>query len=173
MTEWVKKKYNDNYDYYMPWIEDKYLQWFGENKTSYSTKGAFFLPSESLPVHASDPQRIASHIFTPLSFFLLLLFEIPILGKSLTVPFPLTENLKKTEITGNKDINKIQDSVAEGVGNQFGKGGIGEGIGSTLSKEGFNRAEGEEQDSDKLAKDKAGKVTGGGLGGILGGGGGK
>ncbi|KAI9776372.1 MAG: hypothetical protein M1835_005533 [Candelina submexicana] len=119
MTEWVKKKYNDNYDYYMPWIEDKYLQWFGENKTSYSTK----------------------------------------------------ENLKKTEITGNKDINKIQDSVAEGVGNQFGKGGIGEGIGSTLSKEGFNRAEGEEQDSDKLAKDKAGKATGGGLGGLLGGGG--
>ncbi|MCJ1332842.1 hypothetical protein MMC10_009536 [Thelotrema lepadinum] len=36
--DWSKKKYNEYYTSYMPWVEDKYLQWFGENKTSYSTK---------------------------------------------------------------------------------------------------------------------------------------
>lgn len=39
MTDWTKKKYNEYSEYYMPWIEDKYLAWFGENKTSYTAKG--------------------------------------------------------------------------------------------------------------------------------------
>lgn len=39
MTEWTKKQYNAYYNAYMPWIEDKYLAWFGENKTSYTAKG--------------------------------------------------------------------------------------------------------------------------------------
>ncbi|SLM40466.1 hypothetical protein LPUS_11281 [Lasallia pustulata] len=38
MTDWAKKKYNEYSEYYMPWIEDKYLAWFGENKTSYTAK---------------------------------------------------------------------------------------------------------------------------------------
>lgn len=38
MTEWTKKQYNSYYNSYMPWIEDKYLAWFGENKTSYTAK---------------------------------------------------------------------------------------------------------------------------------------
>ncbi|KAI9717683.1 MAG: hypothetical protein M1812_004628 [Candelaria pacifica] len=171
MTEWAKKKYNDNYDYYMPWVEDKYLQWFGENKTSYTTKGTIFPPLVLTPsILAFHHKRLApSHsrsLVFPVFTTPIVCYTLPYLNANPTGP---TENLKKTEITGNKDINNIQDSVAEGVGNQFGKGGIGEGIGNTLSKEGFNRAEGEEQDSDKLAKDKAGKASGGGLGGMLGG----
>lgn len=43
MTEWVKKQYNAAYTSYVPWLEDKYLAWFGENKTSYTAKGFFFL----------------------------------------------------------------------------------------------------------------------------------
>lgn len=39
MTEWTKKKYNDAYTEYMPWIEDKVLGYWGENKTSYTAKG--------------------------------------------------------------------------------------------------------------------------------------
>ena len=37
--EWTRNKYNQYYEHYMPWIEDKYLAWRGENKASYSTKG--------------------------------------------------------------------------------------------------------------------------------------
>ena len=39
-TEWVKSGYNEQYEKWMPWIEDKYLAWFGkDNKASYVTKG--------------------------------------------------------------------------------------------------------------------------------------
>jgi len=43
MTDWTKKKYNEYYTSYMPWIEDKVLGHWGENKTSYTVKG--ILPS--------------------------------------------------------------------------------------------------------------------------------
>ena len=40
-TEWVKDAYNNQYEKWMPWIEDKYLAWFGtDNKASYATKGS-------------------------------------------------------------------------------------------------------------------------------------
>lgn len=48
--EWTRQKYNSYYDAYMPWLEDKYLAWFGENKTSYTVKGL----SLSLPSHTSS-----------------------------------------------------------------------------------------------------------------------
>ncbi|KAI4233376.1 MAG: hypothetical protein L6R40_007102 [Gallowayella cf. fulva] len=38
MTDWTKKKYDEYYNSYVPWLEDKYLAWFGENKTSYTAK---------------------------------------------------------------------------------------------------------------------------------------
>ncbi|KAK3167660.1 hypothetical protein OEA41_010787 [Lepraria neglecta] len=38
MTDWTKKKYNEYYTSYMPWIEDKVLGYWGENKTSYTVK---------------------------------------------------------------------------------------------------------------------------------------
>ncbi len=37
--EWTKQTYNSQYDKWMPWAEDKYLAWFGQNKTSYVAKG--------------------------------------------------------------------------------------------------------------------------------------
>ncbi|KAL5355575.1 hypothetical protein BJX96DRAFT_170799 [Aspergillus floccosus] len=39
-TEWLKELYNDQYQKWMPWIEDLYLRWFGkgDNKASYVTK---------------------------------------------------------------------------------------------------------------------------------------
>jgi len=36
--EWSKKKYNATYDSWVPWLEDKYLAYFGENKASYMAK---------------------------------------------------------------------------------------------------------------------------------------
>lgn len=37
--EWAKETYNKQYENWVPWLEDKYLAWFGENKTSYVAKG--------------------------------------------------------------------------------------------------------------------------------------
>ena len=37
--EWAKKTYNKQYEIWVPWLEDKYLAWFGENKSSYVAKG--------------------------------------------------------------------------------------------------------------------------------------
>jgi len=37
--ESTKYYYNQQYERWMPWIEDKYLAWFGtDNKASYATK---------------------------------------------------------------------------------------------------------------------------------------
>lgn len=40
--EWAKQTYNDQYEKWMPWIEDFYLRWFTkDNKTSYVAKRRF------------------------------------------------------------------------------------------------------------------------------------
>ena len=36
-----KNWYNNQYESWMPWVEDKVLGWMGTNKASYATKGAF------------------------------------------------------------------------------------------------------------------------------------
>ncbi|KAH6886342.1 hypothetical protein B0T10DRAFT_530550 [Thelonectria olida] len=37
--EWTKKTYNDQYEKWVPWMEDLYLRWFtNDNKASYTTK---------------------------------------------------------------------------------------------------------------------------------------
>jgi hypothetical protein len=42
--EWSKRNYHQQYDNWIPWIEDQYLRWFGkDNKASYVAKG--MLPS--------------------------------------------------------------------------------------------------------------------------------
>jgi len=87
--EWTKKQYNQQYEKWVPWLEDKYLAWFGENKTSYVAK----------------------------------------------------DKMKSTKITGNKDVDAAQDDVAEGVGGQFGKGGLGEVAGDAAGKQVFTRSE--------------------------------
>ncbi|KAL2817733.1 hypothetical protein BDW59DRAFT_165782 [Aspergillus cavernicola] len=39
-TEWAKEAYHEQYEKWMPWLEDQYLKWFGngDNKTSYVAK---------------------------------------------------------------------------------------------------------------------------------------
>ncbi|OTB18129.1 hypothetical protein K445DRAFT_308768 [Daldinia sp. EC12] len=37
--EWTKQKYNEQYEIWMPWIEDHFLKYFTkDNKASYATK---------------------------------------------------------------------------------------------------------------------------------------
>lgn len=46
--EWAKQKYNEQYEVWMPWIEDTFLKYFTkDNKASYTTKGQ--LSSPALP----------------------------------------------------------------------------------------------------------------------------
>lgn len=46
--EWAGQKYNQQYESWMPWVEDKYLSWFTkDNKTSYATKREY--PSPPIP----------------------------------------------------------------------------------------------------------------------------
>jgi hypothetical protein len=49
--------------------------------------------------------------------------------------------MDKTKITGDKNIDAIQDGVNEGVTGQFGKGGVLEGVGNLTSKEVLTRSE--------------------------------
>lgn len=37
--ERIKQTYKKQYDIWVPWLEDKYLALFGENKSSYVAKG--------------------------------------------------------------------------------------------------------------------------------------
>ncbi|KIW66157.1 hypothetical protein PV04_08358 [Phialophora macrospora] len=85
----TKQWYNKQYESWMPWVEDKVLALFGQNKTSYVAKG----------------------------------------------------ELDKTKITGDKNVDAIQDGVNQGVTGQFQKGGLLEGVGNLASKEVINRGE--------------------------------
>lgn len=39
-TEWAKRLYGEQYENWMPWIEDTFLKYFTkDNKASYATKG--------------------------------------------------------------------------------------------------------------------------------------
>ena len=49
--------------------------------------------------------------------------------------------MDKTKITGDKNVDAIQDGVNEGISGQFTKGGVLEGVGNLTSKEGFTRSE--------------------------------
>lgn len=50
--EWAKNTYNNQYDKWMPWVEDMYLKWFTkDNKASYATKGSSPIPSKSRADH--------------------------------------------------------------------------------------------------------------------------
>ncbi|TVY39164.1 hypothetical protein LOCC1_G004809 [Lachnellula occidentalis] len=71
--------YSSYYESGWRWVENTYLSWFGENRTSY-------------------------------------------------------ENLKQTQVTGNKDVDGVQENVGNAVGDLFGKGGVGEGAGDAADK---------------------------------------
>lgn len=53
----------------------------------------------------------------------------------------ILDKLGQTKITGDKNVDAVQDGVNEGVGGQFGKGGVLEGVGNLTSKEVFTRSE--------------------------------
>lgn len=41
--EWMKDGYHNQYNNWMPWVEDQYLKWFTkDNKASYATKGGSY-----------------------------------------------------------------------------------------------------------------------------------
>lgn len=96
----------------------------------------------------------------------------------LTFPHPAKSNLPpsidklSTHVTGDKNVNAVQDGVAEGVGGQFAKGGLLAPVGEGISKEAVNRAE--SGDTGPLDKEKAEKGQKGWTeslsGGMLGGG---
>jgi len=49
--------------------------------------------------------------------------------------------LSQTKITGNKNVDAIQDGVNNSVAGQLGKGGLLEGVGNLTSKEVLTRSE--------------------------------
>lgn len=121
MTEWTSKKYNEYYNSYVPWLEDKYLAWFGENKTSYTAKGIL-------------PPPILLPIFLPILHFFL-----PCIGHPANIID--AEQLDKTKLTNDSSLNSIQDGVNTGVSGQLKSDGLLGGVGDLVSKEGVNRAE--------------------------------
>ena len=143
MTEWTKKKYGEYYNSYVPWLEDKYLAWFGENKTSYATKGAYLL--------------LSSSILHPKHSYALFLCQPKHPAKQVNL-----DQLDKTKITGDKNVDAIQDGVNTGVSGQLKEGGLLGGVGDLVSKEGVNRAErgdtglGEKQAMEKGQEQKKG-----------------
>jgi hypothetical protein len=119
--------YNRQYDNWVPWMEDKYLQWFTkDNKASYATKRTFSLcPSlHLLPNTPTTPKCPTNH----------------------TSP----ENLDKAKVTGVSQVDNLQDGVNNLVSGQVGQGGLAQPVGDALSKEGINRAE-------RGGKDESGK----------------
>jgi len=85
----------------MRWVEDTYLSYFGENRTSYGVKGMSCLRTH---------------------FLVFILIDGSI------------ESLKKTEITGNEDIDGVQRSVGNLVGNTVGANGIAGDVGNVVDK---------------------------------------
>lgn len=79
--------------------------------------------------------------------------------------------MNKTKITGDKNIDAIQDGLTEGVGGQFSDKGLLGGVGELASKQGFNRAErGDTGPVDQAKVAQGGKGWGETLsGGYLGG----
>jgi len=40
--QWTKRQYDEQYEKWIPWIEDQFLRFFTkDNKASYATKGKF------------------------------------------------------------------------------------------------------------------------------------
>jgi hypothetical protein len=53
----------------------------------------------------------------------------------------IIDQLSKTKITGNEQVDNVQDGVNNLVGGQVGQGGLLQPVGDHVSKEGINRAE--------------------------------
>jgi len=102
--EWARTNSKPYYDSTMRWIEDTYLKYFGENRTSYGTKGMLRLLTQSLYYAWKYPDEFC------------------------------TETLHKAEITGNEDISGIQRSVGDAAANTLGDKGLLGGVGNAVDK---------------------------------------
>jgi hypothetical protein len=134
-SEWVKEAYNDQYEKWMPWLEEQYLKWFGkgDNKASYATKGKkcpFLNHLGSLYSWTSDRLTCAR-----------------------------LDTLSKSKVTGIKQVDQVQDDVNNLVGNQLGENGFLAPVGNMISKEGINRAERNGKDEDGSYGGPLGGVT--------------
>lgn len=128
--------YNRQYDNWVPWIEDKYLQWFTkDNKASYATKRRSSL--FTLLFHCQHPAN----------------------------PFS-AENLDKTKVTGISQVDNLQDGVNGLVSGQVGQGGLAQPIGDAFSKEGINRAERGGKDENGKPLESQGPLGGYGQGAV-------
>ena len=163
-VQWLKRKYGEQYESWMPWIEDLYLKWFTrDNKASYATRGMSDLLYISLPRHQE------SHRFKCCTLSLCASCLI------VTTPFPNlmltagpTDTLDKTKVTGVEQVDTLQDGVNNLVSSQVGQGGLLQPVGDAFSKEGVNRAErGGKDDQGNVAPGDPGmgnKVVEGGKG---------
>ncbi|KAI1646833.1 uncharacterized protein F4817DRAFT_316550 [Daldinia loculata] len=60
--EWAKQTYNEQYEVWMPWIEDKFLKYFTkDNKASCATKGKLGLTKAYLTIEQLDKAKV-THI---------------------------------------------------------------------------------------------------------------
>jgi len=48
--------------------------------------------------------------------------------------YGVKDTLRQGQVSGNKDVDSIQESVGNTIGNQFGKGGLGEDAGKIADK---------------------------------------
>lgn len=145
--EYGKQVYNEQYERWMPWIEDMYLRYFTrDNKASYATKGT-------------------SNVIHP---FIILLYPIqpyafPILSRPTKLtcgPTKTIDTLGKTKITGVKQIDNLQDGAHNLVAGQVGQDGLLKPVGDVFSKEGLNRAErGGKDEQGSYAPGPAGAVV--------------
>ncbi|KAK7614969.1 hypothetical protein JOL62DRAFT_553099 [Phyllosticta paracitricarpa] len=88
--DWSKRKYNEAYERWVPWLEDWYLKLFTrDNKASYAAK----------------------------------------------------DHLVQTKISGNEDVDAVQDGANTAVADQLGQDGVARPVGDVVSKEVLNRAE--------------------------------
>jgi hypothetical protein len=112
--EWIKEGYQNQYENWMPWIEDQYLKWFTrDNKASYATKGRRRpnLRFTTFPDHTQT-----NHINR-------------------------TDTLDRSKVTGVSQVDNLQDGVNNLVAGQVGQGGLLQPMGDAVSKDGINRAE--------------------------------
>jgi hypothetical protein len=154
-SEWTYEKYASAYESYVPWLEDKYLQYFtSDNKASYATKGMFPRCSQACWQSQSHSSCLP---FVPFSRRIgeegrrKMLSAAKGTQESRADIDASIEQLEQTKVTGVEPVNKMQDGVNNLVGGQLGQGGAGEGVGNMLSKEGVNRTE-------RGGKDESGKI---------------
>ncbi|KAK6068383.1 hypothetical protein SCUP234_11184 [Seiridium cupressi] len=113
--EWAQQKYNEQYEAWMPWIEDHFLKYFTkDNKASYATK-------RTSPPVPEEPQLETRRVETDTT--------------------GIKEQLDKSKVTGVEQVDTLQDGVHGLVAGQVGQGGLLQPVGDLVSKEGVNRAE--------------------------------